>query len=120
MEGIQTRWQEPIVLHYPRVTTWFDFPFAIWVGPETSALQKNAALAFQEFLLSEAQQLKALEFGLRPVDPGLPVDAAAGSLFERWQRLGVQKEVLTVDEMRPARRDVLSALARWRDLNEGP
>ncbi len=120
MEGIQTRWREPIVLHYPNATTWFDFPFAIWVGPETSALQKNAALAFQEFLLSEQQQLKALEFGLRPVYTGLPVDAAAGSLFERWQRLGVQKEVLTVDEMRPAQRDVLSALVRWRELKEGP
>jgi len=119
MEGIQTRWQEPIVFHYPNVTTWFDFPFAIWVGPETSALQKNAALAFQEFLLSEAQQLKALEFGLRPVDPGVAVDATAGSLFERWERLGVQKEVHSVGEMRPARRDVLSALAHWRDLNEG-
>ncbi len=119
MAGIQTRWQEPIVLHYPSVTTWFDFPFAIWVGPETSALQKNAALAFQEFLLSEAQQLKALEFGLRPVDRGVAVDAAADSLFVRWQRLGVQKEVSTDDEMRPARRDVLSVLARWRDLNEG-
>ncbi|MDE0079867.1 MAG: substrate-binding domain-containing protein [Caldilineaceae bacterium] len=119
MEGIQTRWQEPIVLHYPSVTTWFDFPFAIWVGPETSALQKNAALAFQEFLLSEAQQQRALEFGLRPVDPGVAVDAGAGNLFERWQRLGVQKEVLAVEEMRPANRDVLSVLARWRDLNEG-
>lgn len=119
MEGIQTRWQEPIVFHYPNVTTWFDFPFAIWEGPETSALQKNAALAFQEFLLSDAQQLKALEFGLRPVDPKLPVDAAAGSLFERWQRLGVQKEVVAIEEMRPADRDILSALARWRELNEG-
>ena len=118
MEGIQTRWQEPIVLHYPNTTTWFDFPFAIWVGPETSALQKNAALAFQEFLLSDAQQLKALEFGLRPVDPGLPVNAAAGSLFERWQRLGVQKEVVAIEEMRPVDRDILSALGRWWGLNE--
>ena len=120
MEGILSRWREPMALHYPRATTWFDFPFAIWAGPETSALQKNAALAFQEFLLSEAQQHRALEFGLRPIDPGLPVDAAAGSLFVRWQRLGVQKEVLTAEEMSPTHRDVLSALARLRDLNEGP
>ena len=120
MEGIESRWQEPMALHYPRATTWFDFPFAIWAGPETSALQKNAALAFQEFLLSEAQQHKALEFGLRPIDPGLPIYATAGSLFERWQRLGVQKEVLTAEEMSPPHRDFLSALARWRDLNVGP
>ena len=120
MEGILSRWREPMALHYPRATTWFDFPFAIWTGPETSALQKNAALAFQEFLLSEAQQQKALEFGLRPIDPGLPIDAATGSLFERWQRLGVQEEILTTEEMNPTHREVLSVLARWRDLNIGP
>ena len=26
MEGIRTRWQEPIIIHYPKWTTWFDFP----------------------------------------------------------------------------------------------
>ncbi len=119
MEGIQTRWHEPVVIHYPRVTTWFDFPYAIWVGPETTALEKNAALAFQEFLLSEEQQRRALEFGLRPADPSVQVDAVAGSLFGRWQRLGVQGEDLHVEEMNPTTRDLLTALTRWRELNEG-
>jgi len=43
MEGILTRWEDPINLYYPRYVTWFDFPFSVWVGPETSALQKNAS-----------------------------------------------------------------------------
>ena len=120
MEGIQTRWQEPIILHYPKVTTWFDFPFAIWVGPETSAKQKNAALAFQRFLLSEAQQRRALEFGLRPAGPGFPVESAEGSLFERWQRLGVQSKDPGSDVIQPTERDLLSALSRWQELNEDP
>ncbi len=120
MEGIQNRWREPMVLHYPKVTTWFDFPYAIWVGPETSAMQKNAALSFQQFLLSEAQQRRAVEFGLRPAESGLLVDAVAGSPFERWQRLGVQKEDPVSEEIDPAHRDLLTALTRWRDLNEGP
>ena len=120
MEGIQTRWREPMVLHYPKVTTWFDFPFAIWVGPETSAVQKNAALAFQQFLLSEAQQHKAVEFGLRPADPSLRVEAVKGSPFERWQRSGVQTGDLTIKEMNPTQRELLAALARWRELNDGP
>lgn len=120
MEGIQARWREPMVLHYPSITTWFDFPFAIWVGPETSAAQKNAALAFQQFLLSEAQQRKAVAFGLRPADGTLPVDAVADSPFERWQRLGVQKEGTGIDEMYPTPRELLAALDLWRELDERP
>ena len=64
LQGILTRWEEPPIILYPRFVTWFDFPFSVWVGPETSALEKNAALAFQRFLLNETQQHKAL--GLRP------------------------------------------------------
>lgn len=120
VEGILSRWGEPMVLHYPKVTTWFDFPYAIWVGPETSALQKNAALAFQQFLLSEAQQRRAVALGLRPADSSLQVDAVPGSPFERWQRLGVRKEELGSKEMKLTQRDLLSALTRWQELNEGP
>ena len=32
MEGIQTRWADPLVIRYPKYVTWFDFPFTIWVG----------------------------------------------------------------------------------------
>ena len=118
MEGIQNRWQEPVVLYYPKVTTWFDFPFAIWVGPETSAMQKNAALAFQSFLLSEGQQRRALAFGLRPADSSLPVSAAEGSLFEKWRRLGVEDNVSSVDVIQPLNRELLSALLRRQEINE--
>ena len=76
-------------------------PFAIWVGPETSALQKNAALEFQRFLLSEPQQRKALSFGLRPADPSLAVDDTDDSLFVRWQSLGVRNEIQGTDVMQP-------------------
>ncbi len=63
MEGIVTRWEDPINLYYPRYVTWFDFPFSVWVGPETSALEKNAALDFQRFLLSDEQQQAGLALG---------------------------------------------------------
>ena len=59
-------------IYYPDYVTWFDFPFTVWVGPETSALQKNAALEFQRFLLSEEQQQAALDYGLRPANPNVP------------------------------------------------
>jgi hypothetical protein len=117
MQGILTRWEDPLVLYYPRYVTWFDFPFTIWMGPETSALEKNAALAFQRFLLSEPQQEAALAYGLRPANPNVPVDASPDSLFVKWQDRGVEPIVPRADAMRSPNRDVLLALLRWFDLN---
>ncbi len=117
MQGILTRWEDPLLLYYPRYVTWFDFPFTVWIGPETSALEKNAALAFQRFLLSEAQQEAALVYGLRPANSNVAVDANPDSLFVKWQDRGVEPVVPRADAMRSPDRDVLLALLRWFDLN---
>jgi Ca-activated chloride channel family protein len=117
MQGVLTRWEDPLVLHYPRYVTWFDFPFTVWIGPETSALEKNAALAFQRFLLSESQQEAALAYGLRPANPNVAIDANPESLFVKWQDRGVEPIVPRADRMRSPDRDVLLALLRWFDLN---
>lgn len=117
MQGILNRWADPLKLYYPNYVTWFDFPFAVWVGPETSAIEKNAALEFQKFLLSPEQQKKALAYGLRPANPDVPVDAAADSLFVKWKDQGVQSVVPRTSAMRSPDRDVLLALLRWFDLN---
>jgi hypothetical protein len=119
MQGILTRWDDPLSLFYPQYVTWFDFPFTIWVGPETSALEKNAALEFQRFLLSEAQQQAALAYGLRPANPNVPVDATAESLFVKWRDRGVEPVVPRSDAMRSPDRDVLLTLLRWFELNVG-
>lgn len=120
MEGIQTRWQEPMIFHYPKVTVRLEYPFAIWAGGETSAAEKNAALAFQRFLLSEAQQRKALSFGLRPGDPGVSVSATEDSLFVRWQRLGVREEFPRASEMKSPKRELLTAILRLGEVEETP
>ncbi len=117
MEGILTRWEDPIHLYYPRYVTWFDFPFSVWVGPETSALQKNAALDFQRFLLSDEQQQAGLAFGLRPANPRVPLDAVPDSLFVTWRGRGVETVIPRADAMRNPDRDVLLALLRWFELN---
>ena len=117
MEGILTRWEDPINLYYPRYVTWFDFPFSVWVGPETSALQKNAALEFQRFLLSDEQQQAGLAYGLRPANPRVPLDAMPDSLFITWKNRGVESVIPRSDAMRNPNRDVLLALLRWFDLN---
>ena len=117
MQGISTRWEDPLRIYYPDYVTWFDFPFTVWVGPETTALQKNAALEFQRFLLADEQQKAALAFGLRPANPNIPVDAVDDSLFVKWQDQGVQTVVPRTSAMRSPDRDVLLSLLRWFELN---
>ena len=116
MEGIQTRWGEALQIFYPKYVTWFDFPFTIWMGPETTATEKNAALEFQRYLLSPEVQTKAVGDGLRPVNSEVSVDQP-NSPFTRWTDQGVASIVSRTDAMRSPDRDVLLSLLRWFDLN---
>jgi Ca-activated chloride channel family protein len=116
MQGIQTRWADPLRIVYPEYVTWFDFPFTVWMGPETTALEKNAALAFEQYLLSADVQRQALAYGLRPANPDVPV-TGEGSLFDQWAEQGVLGVVPRTTAMRSPDRDVLQALLRWFDLN---
>jgi hypothetical protein len=116
MQGIQTRWADPLRIVYPEYVTWFDFPFTVWMGPETSALEKNAALEFESYLLSQEVQQKALAYGLRPANPQVTL-TGEGSLFDQWAGQGVLGIVPRSTAMRAPDRDVLQALLRWFDLN---
>jgi hypothetical protein len=116
MAGIQTRWEDPLVIVYPQYVTWFDFPFTVWIGPETTALEKNAALEFEKYLLTPEVQQLAVERGLRPANPEVPV-TGQDSLFVRWQEQGAMTIVPRTTAMRSPDRDVLMALLRWFDLN---
>ncbi len=116
MQGIQSRWADPLRIVYPEYVTWFDFPFTVWMGPETTALEKNAALEFEKYLLAEEVQKQALAYGLRPANPDVPV-IGEGSLFDQWSGQGVLGIVPRSTAMRSPDRDVLQALLRWFDLN---
>ncbi|GIW11478.1 MAG: hypothetical protein KatS3mg061_2535 [Dehalococcoidia bacterium] len=112
LEGLQRRWKEPLVILYPDPITWFDFPFAIYMGPETSAREKNAALEFKRYLLSDEQQRNTLRYGLRPVSTTVPLDGE-GSLIARWKSMGVREQVPSTSRMRPASRSGLTELLNW-------
>lgn len=116
MAGIQTRWDDPLTIFYPRYVTWFDFPFSVWMGPETTALEKNAALEFQRYLLSADVQRQAVSQGLRPVNPDVSV-TEGDTPFVRWEEQGVSPVVPRTTAMRSPDRDVLQALLRWFELN---
>lgn len=115
MAGSMNRW-EPLRILYPKYVTWFDFPFTVWIGPETTALEKNAALEFENYLLSPEVQAQAVGYGLRPVSGQISVDQP-GSPFVEWQANGVTPIVERTTAMRNPDRDVLLALLRWFDLN---
>jgi hypothetical protein len=118
MEGIRTRWSDPLVMRYPKYVTWFDFPYTIWVGPETTAAEKNAALQFQQHLLAPDMQKLAVEQGLRPANSEVSV-GGAGTLFDQWKDQGVESVVPRSTRMASPSREVLLALLRWFDLNIG-
>jgi hypothetical protein len=116
MAGIQTRWQDPLVIVYPKYVTWFDFPYTIWMGEETSALEKNAALEFERYLLLPEVQKRAAEMGLRPGNTEVSIDDP-NSLFVRWKDQGALTVVPRTTRMQSPDREVLLALLRWFDLN---
>ncbi len=117
MQGMQNRWDDNMNIYYPQFLTWHDFPFAVWVGPETTALQKNAAIDFEQYLLNDPQQQRALAYGLRPANPNVKVDATADSLFVKWANQGVEPIVKSSTSMKNPDRDVLTDLLRWYQLN---
>lgn len=110
MEGLETRWNQPLIIIYPDPIAWFDFPYAIYMGTETSADQKQAALEFKEYLLSSDQQAQALYFGLRPACADCP---STGGLITKWAAIGVLENIPSSSRMRAASRSGLEALTRW-------
>jgi hypothetical protein len=89
----------------------------VWVGPETTALQKNAAIDFENYLLATPAQTRALVYGLRPANPNVTVDATPDSLFVKWKDQGVQAVIDRTTSMKSPDRDVLTNLLRWYELN---
>jgi hypothetical protein len=88
----------------------------VWIGPETSAQEKNAALDFEKYLLSKPVQEKAVNYGLRPVDAEVSVDSP-DSLFTKYKDAGITPVVQRTSAMRSPDREVLQSLLRWFDLN---
>jgi len=110
MEGLQKRWKQPLEIIYPDPIAWFDFPFAIYMGKETSAEKKQAALDFKSYLLSAKQQMAALDFGLRPATAEC---SSSSGLILKWKGLGVMENIPSSSRMRAASSSGLEALSKW-------
>jgi len=113
-EAIEKRWGDGLVVVYPDPVAWYDFPFAIYMGKEkeTSADEKDAAVLFKRFLLSEEQQIATLGFGLRPASPDVSTDHP-NSLIKRYAAFGFKERVPASSKMRQASRSGLVSLGDW-------
>jgi Ca-activated chloride channel family protein len=66
--------QLSVVAIYPKEGTfWSNHPYIILNAPWVTDEQREAAELFQDFLLAEPQQIKSIEYGFRPADPGVPL-----------------------------------------------
>ncbi len=113
-QAIEKRWGDGLMVVYPDPIAWYDFPFAIYMGKEkeTSAGEKDAAVLFKRYLLSDTQQVSTLKFGLRPASPDVSTDQP-GSLIKKHAAFGFQERVPASSKMRQASRSGLVALGAW-------
>ncbi len=72
----RNRLEFPVVAIYPKEGTFLtDHPACIPDTPYMTDELREAAELYRRFLLQEAQQRRALEFGFRPADPSIPLTA---------------------------------------------
>ncbi|MCC6553687.1 MAG: substrate-binding domain-containing protein [Polyangiaceae bacterium] len=93
IENAQGRWGS-LKVYYPATTLWSDHPAAIlngdWVKPE----QRQAARAWLAYLRSRPVQERALTYGFRPADTGVPLKTAASTNpFTRLSQHGVKIDI---------------------------
>lgn len=112
IENIETargRWG-PISIYYPPANMLSDHPYAILDAPWVSQEQREAAVAFREFLLSEEiQRLALIDYGFRPVNVSVAVDSA-DSPFRRFSSYGVRVDSGQAVEVEVPSADVLNEL----------
>jgi Ca-activated chloride channel family protein len=64
----------PVVAIYPSEGSfWSDHPFAVLNAPWMDEELTAAAEQYGEYLMATPQQEKALQYGFRPADPGIPI-----------------------------------------------
>lgn len=91
IQHAQNRWGK-LDIFYPSVVLWLDYPYAIYVSEQSTALQKDAALLFERYLVAEPQQKAALKLGFRPGNPDIPV-MGPDSPFTQFADSGIKAQL---------------------------
>jgi len=75
-EKATQKWGDSLVAIYPEAGTLLsDHPFVILNAPWVNEYQKFAASQYLFYLLQESNQDKAQEYGFRPANPNVPLNA---------------------------------------------
>lgn len=86
---------------YPPATSLSDHPFCVLQSSWVTSEKAEAAKLFLDFLTDiEMQELALLEYGFRPVHPGVPIDQT-GSPFLRYVDNGVRLTIPPEVEVPP-------------------
>lgn len=93
LERARRQWGELRVI-YPPATTWSDHPFVVLEAPWVQPDQQVAAGMFRDFLLSEPAQQLALQYGFRPANANVPLNAnVPDNPFSRAADMGIRQEL---------------------------
>lgn len=87
-KNAQNRWGK-LNIYYPTIVVQLDYPYSIYMTDKTSAVEKDAALAFGKYLLSVPVQQQALKLGFRPGNLDVST-LGPDSPFETLKDIGVQ------------------------------
>ncbi len=108
------RWGKLRVV-YPKYNLWNDNPYYVLDVPWSSPAQRDAALKFQAYLLSEPVQAKSMVHGFRPANTAVPTNGP-DSPFVLLQPYGLRPD-LTGTVCPPPRAEVINTLLnRWQQI----
>ncbi len=105
--------QLPVIAIYPKEGTfWSNHPYVILNAPWVTDEQRQAAVLFQDFLLADPQQRRAIELGFRPVSPSVPLTAPLD--MDHGVDIEQPKTVLAV----PSAEVIVGAQALWKQVKK--
>ncbi len=111
MKNAPGRWGAELRVYYPQLNLWNDHPFCVLLAEWSSADQKDAALVFQRFLLSEEIQQEALRYGFRPANVDVPViNQDPENPFNLYQDQGLEVKIPRINLVEVPSGDVIREL----------
>jgi len=111
MKNASGRWGEELRVYYPGLNLWNDHPFCVLLADWTTADQKDAALEFQQFLLSESIQSEALRYGFRPANVDVPVvNDDPENPFNKYQDQGLHIQIPRISLVEVPSAEVILAM----------
>jgi ABC-type Fe3+ transport system substrate-binding protein len=116
IESVKNRNYPNLRIYYPPATLLSDHPYAILNAPWVDDDQRAAAALFRDFLLSQPTQELARQYGLRPINAQVSLEANdPNNPFTRYVDNGVQLDIRQQAELPSA--EVRTALIEvWRSV----